>query len=209
MAKYLKDKLTPYICNEYCIKDTFNFVTELNTLKYTNKHIISFDVVSLYTNIPLKQTIELAVNTILRNEPNFKIKKEELTRLFYFATAETHFLFEGKIYDQTDGVAMGSPLAPVLANLFMGHHEKIWLDNYGNSKPLEYKRYVDDIFCLFNNEEEAHMFLEYLNKQHPNIKFTPEPENNGKLPFLDINIIQREEGGFLHRYIIKSRTQAF
>ena len=84
----------------------------------------------------------------------------------------------------------------MLANLFMGHHEKIWLDNYGNSKPLEYKRYVDDIFCLFNNEEEAHMFLEYLNKQHPNIKFTPEPKNNGKLPFLDINIIQREEGVF-------------
>ena len=50
---------------------------------------------------------------------------------------QTHLLFEGNIYDQIDGVAMGSPLAPVLANLFMGHHEKNWLNNYDNSKPIE------------------------------------------------------------------------
>ena len=41
-----------------------------------------------------------------------------------------HFLFDGKVYDQIDGVAMGSPLAPVLANLFLGHYENIWLNKY-------------------------------------------------------------------------------
>ena len=105
-----------------------------------------------------------------------------------FATAETHFLFEGKVYDQIDGVAMGSPLAPVLANLFMGHHEDNWLSNYKESKPIVYKRFVDEIFCLFNNKEEASLFLSFLNNQHPNIKFTDEPEKNGSLPFLDVAI---------------------
>jgi len=45
--------------------------------------------------------------------------------LFSFATSETHFLFKGKFYDEVDGVAMGSPLAPILANLFLGVHEVI------------------------------------------------------------------------------------
>ena len=50
---------------------------------------------------------------------------------------------------------MGSPLAPVLANLFMGHHEKTWLDNYSLSEVVFYRRYVDDTFCLFNNNAVA------------------------------------------------------
>ena len=91
---------------------------------------------------------------------------------------------------------MGSPLAPVLANLFMGHHEQNWLSNYTGNKPIVYKRYVDDTFCLFDNEQDANEFLEYLNKQHPNIRFTAEPETNGVLPFLDISIKNREGGGF-------------
>ena len=56
----------------------------------------------------------------------------------------------GNFYDQIDGVAMGSPLAPVLANLFMGHHEKRWLENYSSGIEF-YRRYVDDTFALFNS----------------------------------------------------------
>ena len=89
-------------------------------------------------------------------------------------------------YDQIDGVAMGSPLAPVLANLFMGHWEKNWLDNYSSSQVLFYRRYVDDTFCLFNNEEDTLMFFDYINARHPSIRFTMEREIDKKLPFLDI-----------------------
>ena len=59
---------------------------------------------------------------------------------------------------------MGSPLAPILANLFMGYYEKMWLENCQKHKPLYYKRYVDDIFAVFNNENEANEFFTYLNK---------------------------------------------
>jgi len=54
--------------------------------------------------------------------PNCKLSKSELTKLFQFSTSKTHFLFKSEFYDQVDGVAMGSPLAPVLANLYMAHH---------------------------------------------------------------------------------------
>ena len=106
--------------------------------------------------------------------------------LFSFATTQSHFLFNDFIYDQIDGVAMGSPLAPILANLFMGYHEKSWLENYKDSKISIYRRYVDDIFCLFDNEHDAMLFFDYINAQHPNIKFTHEKQLNGKLPFLDV-----------------------
>ena len=78
----------------------------------------------------------------------------------------------------------------------MGHHENNWINNYQGTGPIIYKRYVDDIFCLFNKKEDAALFLEYLNKQHPNIKFTDESEKNGSIPFLDVNIIKGEGGYF-------------
>ena len=83
------------------------------------KFMVFFDVESLFTNIPLEECIDLAVNYISEGDPDLKLSKSDLRSLFTVATAQTHFLFNGSFYDQIDGVAMGSPLAPVLANLFM------------------------------------------------------------------------------------------
>ena len=92
--------------------------------------MVSYDVASLFTNIPLSETIDLAVNAIFESNTglDLKLSKTELKELFHFATSHTHFLFNGCFYDQVDGVAMGSPLAPVLANFFMGHYEKLLLN---------------------------------------------------------------------------------
>jgi len=88
-------------------------VDELKEVSFTNKYMVSYDVCSLFTNIPLKETIDLAVDLILNKHPNFSLKRTELRKLFEFATLKTNFLFDGKMYDQIDGVAMGSPLAPI------------------------------------------------------------------------------------------------
>ena len=112
----------------------------------------------------------------------------ELRELFLYATSRNHFLFDGNIYDQIDGIAMGSPLAPTLANLFLGHHEEKWLNSAEGIKIKFYKRYMDDIFCIVENEKHAQTFLEFLNRQQGNIKFTLEKETNNKLPFLDVLI---------------------
>ena len=76
---------------------------------------------------------------------------------------------------------MGSPLAPVLANFFMGYYEKLWLNNYTGPEVLYYCRYVDDIICSFKNSIDACLFFEYryLNSFHPNVKFTMETEEKG------------------------------
>ena len=81
---------------------------------------------------------------------------------------------------------MGSPLAPDLANLFMGHNEKDWIENYKGSKILFYRRYVDDTFCVFERKQDAASFYTDINSQHLNIQFTMEKEVDNKLAFLDV-----------------------
>ena len=74
----------------------------------------------MFTSIPLNETIDLAVKLVLDNKPNIiKVTKENLKKLFECGTSGTHILFDGNYYDHIDGVTMGSPLRPVLANLFM------------------------------------------------------------------------------------------
>ena len=188
LAEYLCNLLSPYLPEQYCTKDTFIFVEELKRVSLVDKFLVSFNVTSLFTNIPLSVTIKLAVDLIKTSQPDLNISEKDLTSLFNCATSETHFLFIGKLYDQIDRVTMGSPLAPVLANLFMGHYEKDWLSNYDGVSPSYYTRYVDDIFSVFNSHDEAKRFFSYLNSRHPNVKFTMETEVNKVIPFLDVLI---------------------
>ena len=67
-------------------------------------------------------------------------------------------IFNSKFYNQIDGVAMGSPLAPVLANIFMGFHESKWLNKYNFNKPKISLTYVDDILAAFENEQDLLSF---------------------------------------------------
>ena len=76
-----------------------------------------------------------------------------------FATSQTHFIFNSKFYNQIDGVAMGSPLAPVLANIFMGFYESKWLNEYNFDKPKFYLKYVNDILAAFNNDQDSLNFF--------------------------------------------------
>ena len=111
------------------------------------------------------------------------------------ALQNNFFNFDGKTYKQTDGVAMGSPLGPSLANAFLCFHETIWLNDCPEDfNPVYYRRYVDDIFALFRSPDHLEKFTSYLNSKHKNIKFTYEKESNDSLPFLDI-LISRSENG--------------
>ena len=80
---------------------------------------------------------------------------------------------------------MGSPLAPVLANIFMGFHQSKWLNEYNLNKPKFCLRYVDEILATFDNEQDSLNFLNFLNNKHPNINFTIEKQINHSIAFLD------------------------
>ena len=125
--------LTPFLPTDYCTQDSSSFAKEVQETSVSDHFMVSNDVCSLFTNIPLNETIDLAVDVIFDNNKSMNITKPQLKKLFVFATSQTHFLFNNEIYDQTDGVAMGSPLGPALASLFMGYHENKWLNSEENS----------------------------------------------------------------------------
>ena len=95
------------------------------------------------------------------------------------------------MYNQVDGVTMGSALAPILANIFMGFHEKGWIRNYNYGGLLYYKRYVDDILAGFETKDHVVSFYNYISRKRSNIKFTMEIEKIGKLPFSDILVCDK------------------
>jgi hypothetical protein len=189
LAKHLSHLLSPHIPKQFCTLDSFSFVEELKQINVKNKFVVSYDVESLFTNIPLNEAINIATDLFFKDKVCSKhFSKTQFKKLLQISTSGSHFLFNGKYYDQTDGVAMGSPLAPILANIFIGFHEQTWVLNCSSSPPIFYKRYVDDIIAIFNSEYEAQEFFKHLNKQHENLKFTMEKEQDNQIAFLDVLI---------------------
>ena len=128
-----------------------------------------------------------------KNLYNGKLSKKDRFKLLETATSESSFISDYQLYKQIDRVAMGSPLGPTLANSFLCHYEKEWLDNCPiHFKPVIYKRYVD-IFVLFSSKEHLHLFVDYMNKQHKCLKFKSEAENENSFLFLDIKITRHNQ----------------
>lgn len=96
-------------------------------------------------------------------------------------------MHQDRFYTQTDGVAMGNPLGPTLANFFLAHLETSKLDKFPGSKPKLYLRYVDDIFAVFEREEHIKPYFDFLNQLHGNLTFTMELGTR-LLPFLNVEI---------------------
>ena len=155
----------------------------------------SFDVTDLYTNVPLGETIQIFLEklSIPGSDDIMGIPKNLFKEMLEMSVFNSVFTFDNKYYLQTDGLGMGLPLSPTLANIFLGYHESKWLEECPNEfKPSYYRRYMDDCFILFRCQEHAKIFLEYVNQKHANINFTCENEVNGKLPFLDCTVERRD-----------------
>ena len=119
LARFLCDLLSPLVPNDCTCKDTFSLVSEIKNANLSKIFLVSYDLTSLFTNIPLQQTIDIAINIIFNHNPSLTITKK---KLFLFATSQTYFIFNSTFFNQIDGVAMGSPLSGVVANIFIGFY---------------------------------------------------------------------------------------
>ncbi|XP_023726043.1 uncharacterized protein LOC111874629, partial [Cryptotermes secundus] len=114
--------------------------------------MVSFDVVSLFIRVPIEDTMDLLGRHF-----------EDILRLFHHVLTTSCFNFNGQFYEQTDGVAMGSPLSPVIANLYMEDFEERALD-LAPHKPRCWFRYVDDTFVIWpHGPDKLKDFLNHLN----------------------------------------------
>ena len=150
LAKFLLPLLTPLTQNEYSVTGSFHFAEEI-CKQDTNLYMASLDVDSLFTNIPLDKTINICIDSLYKDDENTtKTPKDVFRNLLTVATKESFFMFNNKFAKQIDGVAMGSPLGPALANIFMCNFENKWLKDCPHSlKPVFYRRVVDNILYCF------------------------------------------------------------
>ena len=108
----------------------------------------SFDVKSLFTNVPIDETIKICLDTLYRSEEVDppRIDEPVLKKLLLKCTRDVEFSFNDRMYRQGDGVAIGSPLGPILANIFLGYCKSLIPEQRW---PDLYRRYMDDPFpCL-------------------------------------------------------------
>ena len=197
LAKFLANLISPVTSNEYSINNSASFVEELRSLNFDRPIIMaSFDVESLFTNVPLQETTNIIVDGMSDEKlEQAGLNKTVFSDMLKIATSDSIFTFQNQLFSQIDGVAMGSPLSCCYANVFLCYWEQIWLDNCPlEYKPLYYRRYVDDTFLVFRELSHVQRFLDYLNSQHQNIRFTSEIESDSKLPFLDVIVCNIDNG---------------
>ena len=150
----------------------------------------SFDVKSLFTNVPVKgamRAIELAIKDIPTEE--FTLPKPHFLKLVELCLDFQAFSFGGEEFAQVNGLAMGSPLSPVAACLYLETLEKEHFEEIMGPETT-WLRYIDDVFLLVPNETDLEEKLNQLNEVEERIQFTLEKENNGTLPFLDVMIMK-------------------
>ena len=205
LSKHLAEILSPLGKSKYTINNTADFVSKLKADKAPQEfQMLSLDVESLFTNVPLEETIEIILNRIYRdNLLNTKLTRDEMKKLLLLCTREVHFSFNGELYKQTEGVAMGSPLGPVLANIFMTQLENTMVPKL-DKQLYGWKRYVDDVFA-YTDPQYITEVITKLNDFHTNINFKYEFEQGKSISFLDV-LVMRTDNGHLETTVYRKPT---
>ena len=159
----------------------------------------SHDVVSLFTNIPiLKLKTTEIIKTRLQKDTTLtdrtRLEIEDVMALLDFVLNTTYFTFRNMIHQQKFGTAIGSPVSPIVANLFMEHLEQEAIATAPIScQPRMWKRYVDDVLEVIETGIIPQL-TDHLNRvdETNSIKFTYEEEAEGTIPFLDTLLVRKE-----------------
>ena len=166
------------------LQSTENFIDAIKTVQIPDDYkLVSFDVKSLFTSIPLQLALHCTETAIQQSTVKLPLPTEDIMDLLNLCLTSTYFQYNGKHYKQLHGTAMGSPVSVVVAEIVMQHVEERALATCRQTIPL-WLGYVDDTFTAVH-KDEIDAFHDHLNEQNADIQFTKEIEENGKLPFLD------------------------
>ena len=195
--RHISKILKKYVgLSEYYIKNSNNFVDKARDLKVEeDEELVSYDGTALYPSVPRKDALEIVQKRLEEDvdlEKKTKMKPKTIIDLLSFLLENTYFIFNSKIYLQTDGLAIGAAIAGFMAEIYMEEFEKRALNTF-IEPPTLWRRYVDDTICKLKREM-VETYLQHLNSIHPRIIFTTEMMKNGKLPFLDTEIHLKEDG---------------
>ena len=185
-SKVIANYLKPLAKNDFIMSDTLPFPDMLKkAVNSEDYEDVSYDVESLFTNIPVKETIEYILHKIFVDKSIKPFcKKSIFKKLLVKLTKECVFSVNSRLIKQIDGCPMGGPVSVVFSDIFMCKMEE---DVVVPAKPIFYKRYVDDTYIRRKKNVNDELF-QNLNCYHTNIKLTLE-ENPRKV--LDTEIIRK------------------
>ena len=207
LSKHLCRLLSPLVGNTPTQhKNSSDFSNFIKTQHLGEKTLVSFDVVSLFTKIPIELAIHIAKERLQEDntlEDRTALSINDIIQLHLeFCLKATYFSFQGKYYQQIFGTAMGSPISVVVEDMVMENIEQRALNSFSH-RPIFWKRYVDDT-CVALLPLLVDSFHQHLNFIEPSIQFMVEIKNNGYLPFLDI-LITRDSDGSLSTAVYRKQ----
>ena len=201
ISMYVDYNIKDYVNQaESYIKDTNHFLQIIQTIDTTEDDIlVTFDVSSLYTNIPHDEGLIALKQTLSRHtEPQPWV----ITRLAELTLRNNIFQFDDKIYIQKQGTAMGTRMAPSYANIYMTYIETKMLNDYP-LKPKLWVRFIDDIFSIWQHGlAELVKFHQYMNSYRESLTYTME-HSQRSLPFLDVRVLKDRFGNLQTTLYIK------
>ena len=174
VAKELSRILRPLVGKSaHHIKNTGDFVQQVRGIKLQpTENITSYDVSALFTSVPIESAITIIRNKLeldpeLHNRTTMKV--DHITSLLEFCLKTTNFQFQGRFYEQLHGAAMGSPISPIVANLYMEDFETKAISSAVHPSSI-WKRFVDDTFVVIESSRKEE-FLDHINNLDPHIHF--------------------------------------
>ena len=157
----------------------------------------NYDTRSIFSLNRITITIirnKLELDPELHNRTTMKV--EHITSLLEFCLNTAYFQFQGRFYEQLQGAAMGSPISPTVANLYIEDFE-IRPISSAVHPPSIWKRFVDDTFVVIESPRKEE-FLDHINNMDPHIQFTTEDAKpDGSLPFLDTIVLIQPDNSLL------------
>ena len=207
-SRLLADILAPLVGHtEHHLKNSFDLVDKLKGVTLQEDEcLVSYDVTALFTSVPVDESLTIIKQQLeedQRLQERTNLTPAQITELLSFCLKTTYFSYNDKFYQQVEGAAMGSPVSPIVANLFMENFESKALGTFCHP-PRYWGRYVDDTLVIINRTS-VQDFTNHLNQQHPAIKFTIEEEENNTIAMLDTKIC-RLPGGNLEFSVYRKQT---
>ncbi len=197
IAKYLAKIIGPLVGKtDHHILNSKDFAEKIQGITLDdNETITSFDVTALFTSIPPADAVScvrdvLAKDSTLAERTDLSV--DQLCELLSLCLDNTYFSYGNKFYQQSHGCSMGSPISPIVSNLYMEQFEQRALATYTGITPSRWYRYVDDT-CVIVRTNQLDNFFAHINDIDHNIKFTQEGLVDNKLPFLDCLITVEQD----------------
>ena len=205
ISKQVDSIIKTYMPKTHMVESTYEFLNILKCNSNPGKVLASMDVESLFTNVPVHQTIDIILECVYNHPqlPPPPIPRDILRELLEICTTKIPFTApNGDLYVQKDGVSMGGVHGPCFANYYMCYLENKIFNEIPNLKPILYLRYVDDIYLILENKALVNNLQQQF-ESNSVLKFTFEFETKNKLPFLDV-LLQRTNTNIVTSVYVKS-----